>query len=379
MKKSTIKFLNQIKEGINQKKFALRKKYTDVIKSSVFIQSVQEKTTRQANKVDIQKYLGSIKPQLFLQSLQEKLDELASKNQNQVFLRQSRFWASAITWSLMGGVTFAIGWLGVAKTDEVVVALGKLEPKSGVVDVQLPVSGVTRKILIKEGEIVKQGQLLILLDTDITEERNNVLEKTLEVNNVILEKLSFLVNEGAVPEIQYLEQKARVEEIKSEIKTNLITLSYQEIRSPLDGIVFELRPKVEGYVANSSEPILKIVPFDNLLAKVEIQSRTIGFVKTGKLAEISIDSFPASDFGVIEGSVTKIGSDALLPDPSQGKGYRFPAEITLNTQYLKLKSGEKLPLQAGMSLSANIKLRKVTYLQLLLNNFTEKTNSLKSI
>ena len=44
-----------------------------------------------------------------------------------------------------------------------------------------------------------------------------------------------------------------------------------------------------------------------------------------------------------------------------------------------LKSGKKLNLQAGMSLTANIKLRKVTYLQLLLSNFTEKADSLKAI
>jgi len=33
----------------------------------------------------------------------------------------------------------------------------------------------------------------------------------------------------------------------------------------------------------------------------------------------------------------------------------------------------------GMSLTANIKLRKVTYLQLLLSDFKDKTNSLKEI
>ena len=124
---------------------------------------------------------------------------------------------------------------------------------------------------------------------------------------------------------------------------------------------------------------MQIVPLNNLLAKVEIESRTIGFVKKGKLAEISIDSYPARDFGIIEGKVSRISSDALPPQPTQGKGYRFPAEITLNEQSLKLKSGKSLPLQAGMSLTANIKLRKVSYLMLLLNKFGDKAESLKSI
>ena len=144
-------------------------------------------------------------------------------------------------------------------------------------------------------------------------------------------------------------------------------------------MIIELKPKGPGFVAQTSQPILKIVPLDQLIAKVEINSRTIGFVQPGKLAEISIDSFPASDFGVIEGKVTKISSDALPPSPAERKGYRFPADITLKNQYLKLKTGQKLSLQAGMSLTANIKLRKVTYLKLLLNKFTDRADSLKRI
>ena len=124
---------------------------------------------------------------------------------------------------------------------------------------------------------------------------------------------------------------------------------------------------------------MKIVPSDNLHAKVEIDSRRIGFVSIGKKADISIDSFPSNDFGVIEGTITKISSDALPPDPSFNKNYRFPVTIKLNEQTLKLKNGKRLSLQPGMSLTANIKLRKTTYIQLLLNKFQDKADSLKAL
>ena len=353
---------------------AKEKKLTILKFTEKKLRQVSEKLNNQFELNKIQ-----VNPSLVLQTLQENLENLASKNQNQVFLNQSKFWARAITWSLMGGTAFGVGWLAIAKTDEVVIALGKLEPINGVIDVQMPLAGITREILVKEGETVKRGQRLILLDKDITEAKNDALNNNLEINNTILKKLELLVNEGAVSELQYLQQKSLVEDIKSEIATNEVTLSYQTITSPSDGIVFELQPKGPGYVGNSSQPVLKIVPLEELHAKIEIDSRTIGFVKLGKLAEISIDSFPATDFGVVTGTISKIGSDALPPSPSEGKGYRFPATVVLDNQYLKLKSGEKLALQAGMSLNANIKLRKVTYLQLLLNNFTEKAESLKSI
>jgi len=76
--------------------------------------------------------------------------------------------------------------------------------------------------------------------------------------------------------------------------------------------------------------------------------------------------------------VKQVGSDALPPD-QLNQTYRYPAQIALSSQQLKLKSGRSLPLQVGMSLVANVKLRKVTYLQLLLGSFKDKTDSLRKI
>jgi len=78
--------------------------------------------------------------------------------------------------------------------------------------------------------------------------------------------------------------------------------------------------------------------------------------------------------------VTRIGSDALEPDPQeQRQELSFPVTIQLDDQQLKLNSGSALPLQVGMSLTANIKLRKVSYLQLLLGEFQDKAKSLQRL
>ena len=374
-------FKNKLYSLYNKNKITQVKEiYSDFISKKIKIISIQDKISKilnNKNKIEIP--FNALNPGKWIESLQDMIESKFKDDNTKVILKQSKIWANAITWVLISGSTFGIVWLSVAETEEIVIAIGKLEPKGGVIDVQMPLEGVAREILVKEGEKVKKGQLLINLDTEITEAKNIALMKTLEINNAMSKKLNFLVKEGAASEMQYLQLLTKIEDIKSQIKTNLVTLKYQKIISPADGIVFELQPKGAGYVAKSSQPVLKIVPTNNLLAKVEIDSRQIGFVQVGKQAEISIDSFPASDFGAIEGVVTSIGSDALSPNPSQGKGYRFPANISLNDQYLEIKNGKKLPLQAGMSLSANIKLRKVTYIQLLLNKFGDKTKSLQSI
>ena len=148
-------------------------------------------------------------------------------------------------------------------------------------------------------------------------------------------------------------------ELNSKITDASVNLKYQELRSPVDGIVFDLQPKGNGYVAQSTETVMKIVPYETLVANVEIPSDQIGFVKPGMSVDISIDSFPATDFGVLEGYVKSIGSDALAPSQADNRPeYRYPASIQLSNQRFIFKNGEELPLQVGMSLTSNIKLRK---------------------
>lgn len=401
-------------------------------------QKIKESIQRQAAKRS-----KDLNPILLLQRAQDLLESrVEGSDHDEVVLKQSRFWARAVTWTLIGGTGFGLIWLGTAQTEEIVVATGKLEPVSRVVDVQMPLQGVVKQMLVKDGDLVKKDQTLILLDTEASSERHksnkealklkeaelsfkqdelektmtltktklSTLEGTLILAKKILANYENLSDQGAVAILQSLEQADKVQQIEGEIQQlndeqsrqisileqnirsllgqiaemrsrvaeTTVTLRYQDITSPIDGIVFDLKPRGSGFVAQSSEPVLKVVPRDNLQANVEITSDKIGFVTVGKKADISIDSFPASDFGVIEGSVKSIGSDALPPDPGQNKGYRFPATIQLDKQFLNVNK-TNLPLQAGMSLRANIKLRKVTYLQLILSALSQKTDSLKQL
>jgi len=373
---------------------------------------------------------------------QNAIERRVQTSHEEMALQQSRFLARAITWALLGTTAAGLAWLALAKTDEVVVASGKLQPIGDVKTIQMPVGGVLETMLVKDGQRVSQGQVLLRLDNEATLDRQaslrttiiakqaqlrlkevelarylnlNDTEQTVTRQNLVLEteilqRLEGLKAVGASAELQYLQQRNKVREVDGEIAklkvdrlrqtaiieqaleqvkgeladlgsklTELqVNIRYQDVRSPVDGVVFDLKPTGPGFVAQGSEPVMKIVPFDALQAKVEIESSDIGFVRVGRPADISIDSFPATDFGVLLGTVKRIGSDALPPD-ERNQTYRFPATIALDSQQLKLKSGKSLPLQVGMSLTANIKLRKVTYLQLLLGEFKDKTDSLRQI
>jgi HlyD family secretion protein len=81
-----------------------------------------------------------------------------------VILRQSHNWSRGILWTIMGVTTSAIIWASVAKIEEAVPAQGKLEPQGAVNEVKAPVNGVVKEIYVKDGQRVKQGDLLLRLD-----------------------------------------------------------------------------------------------------------------------------------------------------------------------------------------------------------------------
>jgi HlyD family secretion protein len=174
-----------------------------------------------------------------------------------------------------------------------------------------------------------------------------------------------------------LENQKRIAEIDTQLSQAKLTLQYQELRAPADGTVFELKATSPGYVANPSIPVLKIVPTDSLVAQVDIANKDIGFVKEGMEVNVKLDSFPFQEFGDIKGELIWIGSDALPPDQLH-QYYRFPAKIRLHRQAITA-NGREISLQSGMSLNANIKLRKRTVLSLFTDLFIRQTESLKFI
>ena len=72
-------------------------------------------------------------------------------------------WTKLITQVILVGVTVGAGWSIVARVDVVVTASGKLEPLSQSQVIQSRAGGVVTAVLVKEGQQVKQGQLLMQL------------------------------------------------------------------------------------------------------------------------------------------------------------------------------------------------------------------------
>ena len=174
-----------------------------------------------------------------------------------------------------------------------------------------------------------------------------------------------------------VENEKRIAELDGQIKQAKLTKKYQVVRAPVDGTVFDLKAGNPGYVANTTEPVLKVVPEQSLMAEVFITNKDIGFVRKGMPVDVRIESYNFSEFGDIKGILVSVGEDALPPDEIYPY-YRFPAKVELNRQTLNA-NGEKLPLQSGMSITANIKTRDRTILSIFTDKFTKTVESVKFV
>jgi membrane fusion protein, hemolysin D len=103
--------------------------------------------------------------------------------------------------------------------------------------------------------------------------------------------------------------------VKAEEKT-----SEQILRSPIDGTVQQLAVHTVGGVVTPAQQLMVIVPAESHLeAEAMISNRDIGFVSAGQPAEVKIDTFNFTRYGLIHGKVVSVSRDAILRDKPNAK------------------------------------------------------------
>ena len=246
-----------------------------------------------------------------------------------------------------------------------VAELSKLQQEQEVNDKQAEVNTLEEEIGVLSAQI---NQAESQVDRTDSSARVN-LRNRLEDNKQRIKDIDSQLGQ------RILENNQRLQELESQLVQLRTNQTQQEIVAPISGTVFNLKANQPGYVANSTEPLMEIVPEDALVARVFIPNRDIGFVEIGQTVDVRIDAYSYSEFGDIEGTVTRIGTDALPPDEVY-PFYRFPAEVTLEGQQL-ISNGIPLDLRSGMSLSANINLRKRRIITFFTDIFVQKVDALK--
>src|SRR6202035_2765939 len=108
--------------------------------------------------------------------------------------------------------------------------------------------------------------------------------------------------------------------IKAEQKTRL-----QQLTAPVDGVVQQLAIHTVGGVVTPAQSLVVVVPSDSRLEiEAMVSNRDIGFVRPGQAAEIKIDTFNFTRYGLLHGQVLSVSQDAVIRDRQQDRAADRP-------------------------------------------------------
>jgi len=238
-----------------------------------------------------------------------------------------------------------------------------------------------QEVLTRQDEVahltIEQQRLAVSI-SQAREQLQNIIDSSAkEIYSKIADNQKRIAEINTQLSRERLDNKKKIAEIDAQLSQAKQAFEYQELKAPVAGVVFDLKPRSQGFVANTTQTLLTIVPKDNLVASVFLTNRDIGFVREGMDVDVRIDSFPSTEFGSIKGKLVGVGSDTL-PPTQEHKFYAFPAKIQLERQALMV-NGRPISLQSGMALSCSILVRKRPVLSILTDLFDKQVKSLEAI
>lgn len=173
---------------------------------------------------------------------------------------------------------------------------------------------------------------------------------------------------GELVEAQRKAAGFREDVVKAVQKTQL-----QRLTSPVDGTVQQLAVHTVGGVVTPAQSLLVVVPDDSHLEiEAMISNRDIGFIHVGKDAEIKVDTFTFTRYGLIHGHVLSLSQDAITrdkpldksgdkppgaeTDSSEPKGQElvYSARISLDSTQMRIEENT-VNLSPGMAVTVEIK------------------------
>jgi hemolysin D len=195
--------------------------------------------------------------------------------------------------------------------------------------------------------------------------------------------------QGIVSDLADAEQKAAQSAddlIKADKK-----IADETLRAPIDGAVQQLALHTIGGVVTPAQQLMVVVPAESHLEiEAMVQNRDIGFVHEGDVAEVKIDTFNFTKYGLLHGKVLSISADAIQRDkpPTQsdsaasdkdarnnstsrtsepaGQELLYSARIGLETTRMEVE-GRMVDLASGMAVTIEIKTGQRRIIEYLLS------------
>ena len=210
-----------------------------------------------------------------------------------------------------------------------------------------------KEVFIKNGDFVEKGQILMTFDDDET----NKLKRSIEKERINLQKIQrdlnttrelYKLGGASKDEVRNLEDSARITQLNIDEYVEVLSKTATEVRSPVDGVVSNLKAQ-ENYLVDTDSSLLEIIDADDLRIIVEIPEYNTQTVKLGQSIKVRQDI--SDDDKVYDGEITKI---SRLSTTSSMTGENvLEAEVKTNETIPNLVPGFKI--KAVLQLKSDVK------------------------
>ncbi|MBI5150905.1 MAG: efflux RND transporter periplasmic adaptor subunit [Candidatus Omnitrophica bacterium] len=180
------------------------------------------------------------------------------------------------------------------KIEEKISLVGSLAADE-FVEIKNEIAGVIEGIGFDEGQPVKKGQMLFMIDADKLKASLAQAEANLGLAHTTFDRFASLIKSGAVSQQEYdqaqsdLEAKqAELELIKAQLKETVITAAF-------DGVMGERKVSL-GQFVNQGATLTYLINQDPLKAEFRIPERFLGQLKEGQTIEVTVAAYPEEEF-----------------------------------------------------------------------------------
>ena len=222
--------------------------------------------------------------------------------------------------------------------------------------------------LLTEGLTAKMEHLELEAEVESLDGEMKSLAPSVPKSRAAVEEAKQRLREGQIrfrrearEELGKTEQEiARIKEL---LKRAREQGSRAEIKSPISGVVKNLRFNTIGGVIKPGEPVMEIVPTgENLVIQSRLNPTDRGYVNEGQKALVKISTYDYARYGGLDGTVIQVAPDTSMDE--NGQPY-FRVIVQTEKNYLGSEEGS-LPIVPGMQATVNIHTGKKSVMDYLI-------------
>lgn len=266
-------------------------------------------------------------------------------------------------------------WAWLAPLDEGATSTGTVVVEYKRRPIQHMTGGIAEAVLVRDGEVVKEGQVLVQLLQTNARSQMQIYETQLAQLNRQISATKPMVDEGYFPLMNFQEYVRQRDEAQLKLKMAKEELDRTEIKSPISGSVISLAI-TKGGVVSPGAKLMEIVPNEEVLVvEAKIMPQLIDRIHKGLDAQVRFSALNQRTTPVVHGVVEWVSADKI-PATDQasmrqgmGDGY-YTAKIRIPPEELK-KLGDQM-LYPGMPADVIIKTGRRNFMTYLLKPFTDR-------